>query len=1121
MTKARRLEPTALAGLFSANSDAIYQLDLDGRFTNGNESLSTITGYDLAELRRLTFGDIIHPDDRDRIEAEFARAREGERRRYQTTVVGKDGRTFAADVTKFPVSDDSGRITTILGVARDLEPLREAVLENDRVTTLLRIASRLDGLATWSIDVSGWKVSWSPELYAMLGAEPNDGTPEGLSRRLVDPDDLARLDAALRESATTGTPLEQLASVRTLDGRRLTIQIIGEAVRASSGAVIRLHGRFANVSDAIAAQEAQLRTEQRLRTTLDQIPDGIALIDRDWHVAFHNQAAARMSGVSVDEAASPTIWELFPEIADSEVGDMYRAAMAGGEPATTRVYSERFGVWLEVSAAPIDDGVASVLRDVTGDEERSWQLLADTRELESQAALIEATNDAMIVTTLDGRIESWNQGAEQLYGWPRGDALGQLALDLLGGDIGEELRRQMRQNGRWSGELRTRRHDGRPLVVDSRLQILRDEEGQPTRVLRVDVDITEQFSDREQARALERRLQTTLDQISDGVVFFDRDWRVTFVNEAGERFMQKPKSVTLGANLWELYPGLAESVFGAAYRRTMDEHVVSSAHDYYPQLGTWFEITSYPTDEGIMVYFQDVGEREAVRQEIEEQNHRLRVQASLLDAARDAMLVRDLNHIVSYWNRAASDLYGWSADEAIGRSVLDLTYADRREFDRAHQRVLADGYWSGELRERRRDGSVLIVACRWQLIVDDEGQPSAVFAVNSDVTETRRQQDQNIRDQRMESLGTLAGGIAHDLNNVLTPILMSVQLLRTGEEDPVRLSLLDTMDSGVKRGADMIRQVLSFARGIEGERAVLAVEELVAEVVAFCRDTLPKSVVSEVTIDGPLWTVVGDRTQLMQVLINLVTNARDAMPGGGTIAIRAHNTRLTEEYHAVTNLAPPGRYVAIDVEDDGEGMSAETLSKIFEPFFTTKPQGSGTGLGLPTSMAIVRSHGGNIQVYSEPGNGSRFKLHLPAAESGTLTEPELESAVEMPRGNGERILIVDDEAAIRQIVRQTLDANGYQTLEASNGREAMDVIEAGEVPVDLVLTDMMMPVMDGTATARYLFEHHPEIAVVAASGLNANGGVARVRKLGVLHFIAKPFTADALLRTLREALDGR
>ena len=1121
MTDVRGLDPAASTGLFSANSDAIYQLDLDGRFTNGNEALCAITGYDLDELRRLNFRDVIHPDDLARIESHFLAALRGERRRYQTRVVGKDGRVFSTDVTKFPVHDRDGSVTTILGVARDLDPLREAVLENDRVTTLLRIASRLSRLAGWAVDVPTGAFSWSPELYTMLDADPSHGTPEELSERLVTADDRDRLLKAISDATISGEPFEQLLSARSLTGRDLVIQVVGEPVRDGDGAVTRILGGFVDITNAVAEQEEKLRSERRLRSTLDQMPDGVAFIGRDWHLTFLNRTAAKTSGVVVEEVESSTVWELFPEIEHNEVGDLYRSVMAGGEPRTIRSFSAHFQIWLEISVAPTDDGIAAVLRDVTGDEERRARIAASTRDLEAQAALIDATSDAMIVTGLDGRIEAWNAGAARLYGWSRAEAIGQAASELIGGVATDEMRREMRESDRWSGELHTHTRGGDVIVVETRLQKLRDSAGEPNRVLRIDVDITDQFAAREDARALEKRLQTTLDQISDGVLFVAHDWRITFVNQAGERLTQKSRADSLGGDLWTLFPGLSGSTFGEGYRRTMEERVVSTEQNYYPDLETWFEATSYPTDEGIMVYLKDIGEREASRREIEEQNRRLRVQARLLDAAQDAMFVRTLDHVVTYWNRAATELYGWTLPDVIGTSIFDLIYVDPNDYLVAHQHVIDDGSWSGELRQYREDGTPLTVSCRWQLILDDDGQPIGVFGVNSDVTEARREEEQRIRAQRMESLGTLAGGIAHDLNNVLTPILMSVQLLRNGEADPNRLGLLDTMDAGVKRGADMIRQVLSFARGIDGERAVLRVEDLVAEVVAFCRDTMPKSVLVEVGIAEPLWTVVGDRTQLMQVLINFVTNARDAMPDGGTLSIKARNILLTEEYHSMTSLAPPGRYVAIDVEDDGEGMSTETQSKIFEPFFTTKPHGEGTGLGLPTSMAIVRSHGGSIQVYSEPGNGTRFQLHVPAADEGAALEASPPSTVEIPHGTGERILIVDDEVAIRQIVQQTLAAHGYETLEASNGREAMDLIETGGARVDLVLTDMMMPVMDGAATARYLLEKHPGIAVVAASGLNANGGVQRVRELGVSHFIAKPFTTDALLRTLREALDER
>lgn len=656
MTGSARLDPVAASGLFTANSDAIYQLGLDGRFTNANESLCLLTGYSLDELTQLDFRSLIHPDDLPAIEEHFAAALDGERRRYQVRVVAKDGRRFDADVTKFPVRDGSGAVTAILGVARDLDPLRRAISDSDRVATLLRIASRLSRIAGWSVDLADGVLEWSPELYDLLGATPEEGTPEELSRRLVEPEDFARLESAIAAAIESGAPVEQVVAARTADGRELVIQVIGEAVLDEHGAVARLHGGFIDITNAVAEQDERLRTERRLRETLDQMPDGIAFIDREWRFTFLNRAALATSGVDAAEVRSGTVWEHFPEIVDNEVGELYRQVMASGEPSSIRTYAERFGIWVEVSAAPTDDGIAVVLRDVTGDQTRREQIASYTRDLERQASLIEATSDAMIVCTVDGVIESWNNGAEELYGWPRRDAIGRDVRELLGDEVPEDLRRSMRAWGRWSGELLARHRDGRPLVIDSRLQAVHEEPGGPPHVIRVDVDVTEHFAARQAARALEVRLQTTLNQIRDGVVFFDRDWRVTFVNDAGERFMQKPRTETLGAVLWELYPGLDESDFGVAYRRTMDERVVSTARGYYPDLDAWFDITSYPTDEGVMVYFQDITEREAVRAEMEEQTRRLGLQRRLLDASRDAMLVRSLDHVVSYWNRAAEEL---------------------------------------------------------------------------------------------------------------------------------------------------------------------------------------------------------------------------------------------------------------------------------------------------------------------------------------------------------------------------------------------------------------------------------------------------------------------------------
>ena len=244
------------------------------------------------------------------------------------------------------------------------------------------------------------------------------------------------------------------------------------------------------------------------------------------------------------------------------------------------------------------------------------------------------------------------------------------------------------------------------------------------------------------------------------------------------------------------------------------------------------------------------------------------------------------------------------------------------------------------------------------------------------------------------------------------------------------------------------------------------------------------------------------------------------MPNGGRLSFTARNVTISDSYSSASYLATPGEYVLIQVEDDGMGMTRDVVDKIFEPFYTTKEHGRGTGLGLATSMAIVRSHGGYMQVYSEPDHGSRFQLHLPAS----VTDDELDSPLSdampsrPPRGDGELILVVDDEAAIRQIIRQTLEASGYRTIVASNGAEALDLIETSDEPVARVVTDMMMPVMDGAQLAAELATRAPALPIIATSGLNANGGVARAQQTGVREFLSKPYTSTDLLRSVHEAL---
>jgi PAS domain S-box-containing protein len=511
----------------------------------------------------------------------------------------------------------------------------------------------------------------------------------------------------------------------------------------------------------------------------------------------------------------------------------------------------------------------------------------------------------------------------------------------------------------------------------------------------------------------------------------------------------------------------------------------------------------------------------AIRSDITERKRgeeRIREQAALLDQAQDAILVRDLEQNILFWNKGAEKIYGWSAEEAIGKNVKELLFKEPSlHFDKARTAVIQDGEWQGEIHQTRRDGAEIIVESRWTLVRDEQGQPHSILVINTDVTEKKRMESQFLRAQRMESIGTLAGGIAHDLNNVLSPILMAIDMLQLKTTDEASKKWLDVLRTNAERGADMVRQVLSFARGVEGERVALQPKHLIKEMVKILRETLPKSIEISFQIPNDLWIISADATQMHQVLMNLCVNARDAMPEGGSITIKAENIFVDDNYARMHLEAKAGRFVMISVSDTGPGMSPEIQTRIFEPFFTTKEMTKGTGLGLSTALTIVKSHGGFINVYSELHKGSQFALYLPAIEKpGGVDAAVLQT--DLPLGHGELILVVDDEESIREITSGTLETFGYNVLTAADGTEALALYADKKNEIAVVLTDMVMPFMDGPATIRALQRMNPNVRIIAASGLGVGQRAGEGPLEGVAVFLNKPYTAEKLLTALSQVL---
>ncbi|MDB6038704.1 MAG: hybrid sensor histidine kinase/response regulator [Verrucomicrobiales bacterium] len=465
-------------------------------------------------------------------------------------------------------------------------------------------------------------------------------------------------------------------------------------------------------------------------------------------------------------------------------------------------------------------------------------------------------------------------------------------------------------------------------------------------------------------------------------------------------------------------------------------------------------------------------------------------------------------------NDAILEMLGLSREETIGRRVTDLgLWAESGDETGLIDKLSLGRRVSDiECRFQQKSGKPVITLASFQLI--EEQEEKCLLGFFHDITEKKAVESQLMRNQRMESIGSLAGGISHDLNNAFASILMTVEMLRATSVEPEASRMLEVLQSSAQRGTAMVRQVLAFARGVEGKHSAVQLRHVIAEIVAMARQTFPKTIRIKQIIPRDLWPVNGDSTQLHQAILNFCINARDAMPKGGTLTLSAENVYLDEGEVHIHPDAKAGAYTTLSVFDTGTGIPLHVQTRMFEPFFTTKEPGQGTGLGLSTVRNILKSHKGFVTFETEEAKGTRFKIYLPAESTSKTSVGNVR--VLLPRGHGQRILIVDDEAGIRDIARQLLQTFGYEVFTARNGPEAIVVCAKNLGKIEVIVTDLMMPVMDGSATIEAVRSIDSNIKVIVASEeiLTDQTKISTT----VQAILQKPYTPEKLLHTIHEVL---
>ncbi|MEO7996171.1 MAG: PAS domain S-box protein [Gemmatimonadaceae bacterium] len=884
--------------------------------------------------------------------------------------------------------------------------------------------------------------------------------------------------------------------------------------------VLRVLGRQVMSQLNLRRRNSELAARERLLfTVLESEPECVFMLGSAREVRMMNRAGLTLLEVSELSGVLGCRFEDFVVPEDCARLDEIITRVLAGESCQlsfglrTATGEQRS---IRLNAAPLKNERGEVL-EVLGIAHDVTDRVSSDEERHELMLMIERMPEFIATADLEGRIAFMNSSGRRMIGFSETGDVSELHFADYVPDswlkfFQETVLPTALKEGSWEGEMQLKH-----LVTDDVIEVIRtiflvrDGAGEPKFFGSILRDITARKKAENAWRASEERYRTLFEYAPDGLVIANPEGTYIDGNASICRMLgytraefigKLPSDIVSESEIGHIAPALQTLETKNEYQREWRLRRKDS---------TLFDaevIATVMPDGNILGMIRDVTERKRI-----EDRFRRLVDSN----AQGVMFWNSLGQI-SGANDAFLGIIGYTRED-LESGNINWQLMTPPEYDELDRRALAQIAATGnctpfEKEYIRKDGTrvpVLIGAARFQ----DSAEEGVSFIL--DLTERKKLEQQFLRAQRMESIGTLAGGIAHDLNNVLSPIVMAIDLMRMKFPDPDSAELLNIISSTALRGADMVRQVLSFARGVEGRRMEVQMRHLVRDIERIVSETFPKNITVRTSVADDLWTLIGEPTQLHQVLMNLCVNARDAMPRGGTLTISVANYMLDAQYIAMTPGAKAGPYILLQVEDTGVGIDGDTIERIFDPFFTTKEVGKGTGLGLSTSMAIVQSHGGLLQAYSEPNRGAKFKVYLPAQN---VRSAELAIATEalLPRGHGELILVVDDELSVRQITQQTLEAFGYRVVLAADGAEAVAIYAAQREKISAVLTDMMMPIMDGPATIQVLRKLEPTLRIIAASGLSISGQSAQAANLGIKHFLAKPYSADALLTALQRIL---
>ncbi len=1130
--------------ILDAIADMVVVKQPDSRLVWANQAFRDYYGMTLEELQGILDAPFNQPDYTQQYlrDDAFVFATGQTLKIPEEPITRHDDVVRLFSTVKAPVFDENDQVALLVGVCRDITDRKQAEIDLQEREAFLTGIYEGSNQAIFVIDVAAndfHYVSFNSlaERYAGLRSQDIQGkTPEEAFGPIVGASFRQHYAGCLQ--AGTSIFYEEQVGLETHSIWTLTTL---SPLRDEAGNIFRIVGTAIDITDRkqleLAQQEAQIlvqNREEQLRLSLDLNQIGMWECQLQKGIVTWSDSTYRLLGYEPGEVEPGyKFWlsRVYP-------GDLAAVEQHIGQAiATQTVFADEYRVVLPDGSISWRLSKGRGVYDESGQPVRMVGITLDVSdrkqaelELQQREELLRSIYDGAaqaifvveVSETQDFHFLSFNHLAEQLAGRTNQELQGKTPEEVFGASLGARLRHNYERCLQLNSTLSYEEHvvfENRTFWVLTTLAPLRNEQGRIHRIVGTSTDISERKQLEQALQASEAKLSRILDRaiaaISSFRVYADRNWEYEYWSAGCERLFGYPLEAYSDKHFWlsQVVPEDRNQLL-SLFDYFFAEQDVTVEYRFRRKDGVirWFS-SSYTAqkiaDDGWVVTAvnHDITERKLADQKIQEQ-------AALLDIASDAIFVRDLDHHLLYWNKGAERLYGWSATAAIGQPVNELLQEAPSQIWQCMQMLYERGEWQGELRKITQAAEEVIVEARWTLVRNEAGEPKFILSVETDITGKKQLETQFYRAQRLESLGTLAGGIAHDLNNVLTPILTIAQLMRLQQptDNGYSQEMLEILEDSAKRGANMVKQILTFTRGTDGQRSPLQVASVVQEVINVMRQTFPKSISIRQALSEPsLGLVTADPTHLHQVFMNLCVNARDAMPDGGTLTISAENYYADEIFAQMNLNAQVGNYVLVTISDTGTGIPAEFRDRIFDPFFTTKAPGLGTGLGLSSSLGIVKSYGGFLQVVSEVGVGTEVKVFLPATE-GIPTESQTEA--ELLQGKGELVLIVDDDLAVQRINQSLLESNHYTTLVANDGIDALSLYASHQRSVKVILIDVMMPNMDGVTAVRTLRNINPSVKIIAISGLTSNR--EPVLAAGADVFLSKPYTLEDLLRTISD-----